>query len=71
MTERFHLRNVLIIQSIRCLNLGSPCQAILRRSACWLCPKQFLVFFRQLWTRSRHYSDRGGSRGLVVRLVAH
>jgi hypothetical protein len=53
MTERFHLRNGLIIQSVPCLNLGSPCQAILSRSSCWLSPKQFLVFFKQIWTRSR------------------
>jgi len=57
MTDRFHLRNMLTTQSFLCLNVGSPCQAILRGSACWLCPKQFLVFLRQLWTRSRRYSD--------------
>lgn len=30
MAERFHLRNVLTIQSIRDLNLGRPFPAILR-----------------------------------------
>jgi hypothetical protein len=53
LTERFRLRNVQIIQPVPCLNLNSPCQAILPSSSCWLCPKQFLVFFRQIWTRSR------------------
>ena len=48
MTERFHLRNVLIIQSVPCLNLDSPCQAILPRSPRWLRPKQCFVFFRQI-----------------------
>jgi hypothetical protein len=59
MTERFYVRNVLIIQSVPCLNLSSPRQAILPRSSCWLGPKQFFVFFRQIWTQSR--SNRTGA----------
>ena len=57
MTEKIHLRNVLIIQPVSCVNLGSACQAIRPRSSCWPCPKQFFVFFRQLWTRSRRYGQ--------------
>lgn len=51
-TERFHLRNRLIIQPIPCLNLGSPCQAILPRTTGWICPEQFFVNFRLIWVRS-------------------
>ena len=53
MTKRFHLHNGLTIQSVLYLNLGSSRQAILPRSSCWLCPKQYLVFFRQIWTQRR------------------
>ena len=63
MSERFLLRNLLIIQPVPCLNLGCPCQAILPRSSCWLCSRQFFVFFRQLCTRevfpkSRRFRSR-------------
>ena len=42
MTERFHLRNVLIIQSVPYLNPGSPRQAILPRSSCGSALSTFL-----------------------------
>ena len=42
MTERFHLHNVLIIQSVPYLNLGSPRQGILTRSSCGSALSTFL-----------------------------
>ena len=71
MTERFHLHNGLTIQSVLYVNLVSPRQAILPRSSCWLCPKQYLVFFRQIWTQSRRYGQGRiqGSRHKPCRLL--
>jgi hypothetical protein len=67
--ERFHMRNVLIIQPAPCVNLGSASEVILpRSSSCWLCPNQFLSSSNN----SGHgvdAMDRGTSRGLVVSLA--
>ena len=73
MTERFPPAFWADNQSLRTLNLDSPCQATLPGFSCWLWPEQFLVFFRQIWTRT--LADKGiqGSRHkscrpLMVRL---
>jgi hypothetical protein len=66
MTERFHLRNVLIIQSVPYLNLGSPRQGILTRSSCGSALSTFLFSSDKSGHGAEAVSDRGASRGLVI-----